>query len=428
MDIIRDKFTSKKDPGAFTPKQAIYAAALGTVGLGSVGGMAVAIYMGGPGAVLWVVVVGLFAGILKFSEIYLGHKYREIENVDSAKNGNSDIHYVGGPFKYFEASFKLLKMPKFGRAIGKLYAFIMIFATFVTTNMFQCGQTSLILSQNFPILEKFTWAMGLVAVAIIGAAILGGISAIGRIAGALVPFMTISYIISALIVLIFNFTNIPMALLEIVRSAFNVKAATGGLFGAIAYGGLRAMFTTESGSGTSSVPHSSAKTKDPVMEGCTGFVEVLFPIVVCVMTGLVIVVTGAHKIGGVGVVMTGNAFKSVADWFSLVLVVQIPFLAMTTAIAWGAIYGPTAWNYFFNVKPDNKLPGQIFKVIFLMFSFAGFVVTDQSFIVRTGDYFWITMCMPNILVLFLMRNYIKDDLSDYIKRLKNGEIKEVKEA
>lgn len=412
IKIVRDKFTVQTDPGAFTPKQAIYTAALGTVGLGSVGGMAVAISMGGPGAVFWVVVMGFFLSSLKFADIFLGHRFRDVNQ----QAGTAD----GGPFKYIDRSFEYLKMPFFGKIIGKTYAFIMIIAAFVTTNMFQCGQTSLIMTQNFPFLANYTWIMGGLAVILIGFSIIGGSSGVAKIAGALVPFMTVSYILSTIIILVFNFANLGNALLIIFQEAFNLKALTGGFFGGLAYGSLRSLFTTESGSGTSAIAHSSAKTKDPVMEGCTGFIEILFPMTVCFMTGLIIVVTESYKISGLGVVMTANAFSSVASWFPYLLTLQVPFLALTTAIAWG-MYGEKTWNYFF----AGKLPGWLYKVIFLICSFVGFIAKDQSIVVRTGDYIWITMCVPNLIVIFLMRNFIGDHLKAYVKKLKAGEIKEV---
>lgn len=412
VDIVRDKFTKKSDLGAFTPKQAIYTAALSTVGLGSVGGMAVAISMGGVGAVFWVFIMGFIFSTLKFSEIFLGHKFRRVDEFNKSAEG--------GPFDYIDKSFEFLKMPFAGRVLGKVYAFIMIITAFVTTNMFQCGQTSLIIVQNFPILSDYTWILGLGAVALIGISILGGASSIARIAGALVPFMTISYILSAFVIILFNLKAMPLALKLIMQDAFNFKAMSGGFFGSIAYGALRSLFTTESGSGTSAIAHSSSKTKDPVMEGCTAFIEFMFPMVVCVMTGLIIVVTESYKINGLGVVMTANAFRSVADWFPMLLTFQVPFLALTTSIAWG-LYGEKTWNYFFN----GRVPGWIYKSIFLICSFIGFIAKDQSIVVRTGDYLWISMCVPNLIVIFLMRNFIYDHLVEYKRKLKSGEIKQV---
>lgn len=412
LDIVKDKYTVKTDPGSFTPKQAIYTAALSTVGLGSVGGMAVAISYGGAGAVFWMTVMGFFLATLKFSEIVLGHKFRQ---VNLEKNTAE-----GGPFQYIEKSFELLKMPFFGKSLGKVYALIMIFAAFITTNMFQCGQTALILGQNFPVLEQYSWVMGIIGVVLIGVSIIGGMSGVAKIGGALVPFMTVSYVISAFVILIVNYASLGDALIRIVKEAFNFKAMSGGFFGGLAYGALRSLFTTESGSGTSAIAHSSSKTKEPIMEGCTAFIEFLFPMIVCLMTGLIIVATGSDQIQGVGVVMTGNAFKSVSSWFPMLLTFQVPFLALTTSIAWG-MYGERTWGYFFN----NKVPTWIFKVIFLMCTYIGFVAKDQSLIVRTGDYLWITMSLPNLIVIFMMRNVIAADLKDYLERLKSGKIKKV---
>jgi AGCS family alanine or glycine:cation symporter len=415
IDVVKDKYTDKNAPGAFTPKEAIYAAALGTVGLGSVGGMAVAIGFGGPGAVFWIVVMGVILSTLKFSEIALGHKFRTIDKEEGKA--------FGGPFKYMEESFKFLKMPKTGKFIGKFYGFLMLLCVFFSTNMFQCGQTVLVLESNFDIFqsEMSHWILGGIAVALIGLTISGGLEGISKISNKLVPFMTVSYILAALIILIVNINGLPEAFSTIIHEAFNLKAATGGLIGGIAYGSLRSMYTTEAGSGTSAISHSSAKTKHHVMEGCTGFIEVLFPMVVCLMTGLIVVVTKSHEMkNAIGVVMTSNAFASVASWFPIILTVQVPFLAITTAITWG-LYGDRVWSYFFG----SKAPKLLFKILFLLCTLGGFVIKDQSLVVRLADYVWISMVVPNVIVLFLMRNVIKADLVDYLKKLKSGEIAKV---
>jgi AGCS family alanine or glycine:cation symporter len=155
------------------------------------------------------------------------------------------------------------------------------------------------------------------------------------------------------------------------------------------------------------------------MEGCTGFIEVLFPMIVCLMTGLIVVATNSHTISGaVGVVMTSNAFASVASWFPIILTIQVPFLALTTAIAWG-LYGDRVWKYLFG----DSMPDWIFKIIYLTFTFGGFVIIDQTLIIRLADYIWISMVVPNVITLFMMRNIIKADLDDYLRRLKSGEIR-----
>ena len=432
LDIVKDKYTDKNAPGDFTPKQAIYTAALGTVGLGSVAGMAVAIGFGGPGAVFWLVIMGIVLSTLKFAEIALGHKFR---TVDLEKNTA-----YGGPFQYIAESFKVLKLPKFGKFIGKFYAIMMMLAVFFATNMFQCGQTALVLGDNLSFLKQsnstpfladiighseaittniYCWILGVIVVLLIGLTIIGGMSGVAKIAGALVPFMTISYVLCALVILIVNFAKIPYAINVIMVEAFNLKAATGGLIGGIAYGSLRSMYTSESGAGTSAISHSSAKTKEPIMEGCTGFVEVLFPMIVCIMTGLIVVATESYKIeGAVGVVMTSNAFASVSSWFPALLTIQVPFLALTTAIAWG-LYGDRVWKNLFG----DTLPDWLFKILYLGCTFGGFVIIDQTLVIRLADYIWISMVLPNVITLLFMRNILKADLVDYLRRLKSGEIK-----
>ncbi len=435
IDVVKDKYTDKNSPGDFTPKQAIYTAAMGTVGMGSVSGMAVAIGLGGPGAVFWLVVMGIILPILKFSEIALGHKFRV---VDREKNTA-----YGGPFKYIAESFKFLKMPKLGGFIGKFYACMMIFAVFFSTNMFQCGQTASVIGDNIKIFSPsnstgflsdllgnseaitsniYLWILGIAVAFVIGITIIGGATGIAKIASAVVPFMTISYILSCLVILLFNATKIPDALAVIFHDAFTFKAAGGGLLGGIIYGSIRSMYTNESGAGTSAISHSSAKTTEHIMEGCTGFIEAMFPMVVCIMTGLIVVATKSHELpGAVGIVMTNNAFASVAPWFPMLLTIQVPFLALTTAIAWG-LYGDRVWKYLFG----DSMPDWIFKALFLTCTFLGFVITDQSIIIRLADYVWISMVVPNVITLLLMRNVLKADLLDYLRRLKSGEIKALK--
>lgn len=415
LDVVRDKYTNKNAPGSFTPKEAIYAAALGTVGLGSVGGMAVAIGVGGPGAVFWVVVAGIVCSVLKFSEIALGHKFRTIDREKGTASG--------GPFQYIEESVKFLKMPKFGKFLGKFYGIFMVLAVFSATSMFQCGQTMLVLESNFDILKSDLshWIVGLVGAGLVGLSIIGGLEGISKIAGALVPFMTISYVICTIVILIVNASHLPEAFSVIMHSAFDLKAITGGLVGGLAYGALRALYTTESGAGTSAIAHSSAKTEHHIMEGCTAFIEVLFPMIVCLTTGLIVVATKSYEMkNAVGVVMTSNAFGTVASWFPLLLTIQVPFLAITTAITWG-LYGEKVWVYLFG----DTLPRWIFKPLFLLVVLSGFIIRDQSFVARLADYIWISLVVPNVIVLLLMRNVIKDDMVEYIKKIKSGQIKKV---
>ena len=411
IDVVKDKYTNKKAPGSLTPKEAIFAAALGTVGLGSVGGMAAAVAYGGPGAVFWVVVAGIVVSTLKFAEVALGHKFRTVDEKEGTASGS--------PFEYMRKSFEYLKMPKTGVFIGKFYGFVFLLATFFTVCMFQCGQTIVILESNFDILKSDMshWIIGSLVTALVGIAISGGLEGMSKIANKLVPFMTISYVISAIVIIIVNGSALPSALSLIMTEAFNTKAMTGGLIGGIVQGTLRAIFTSESGSGTSAISHSSAKTEHHIMEGCTGFIEVLFPLTVCFLTGLIVVITGAYSSNAVGVGITSNAFASVASWFPYILTIQVPFLAITTVITWG-VYGDKAWTNFFG----NTIPRILFKVLFLICALSGFVLRDQTLVLRLADYSWLSLVVPNVILLLLMRNVLKKDMVDYISKIKSGDI------
>lgn len=413
IDVVKGKYTSMQDPGNITHSQAIFTAALSTVGLGSVAGVAIAVSIGGPGAVFWLFIAGFLGMATKFGEIAMGHKYRTIN-----QEGIS-----GGPFLYMKKGMTDIGLPKLGVFLGACYAFAMIITSFGAPNMFQTNQTALVLSQQFSFLAEHNIIITMIILIPIAIVVLGDAQGIARLAGTVVPFMTVFYIVASIIVLLFNYKNLGSAIVLIVKDAFNPAAASAGIVGSMVAGFSRAVFATESGGGTAAIAHAPSKTKEHIREGCTAFIEVLLALSVCTMTGLVIVVTNSYLqktscVGGIAI--TNNAFKTVHPYFSIVLSVAVYFLAVTTAMGW-SYFGTMSWLYLF-----KKRGLFIYRAAFLLFSWYGIVAGEAREIIVLCDIVWNIAMLPNLFALLFMGPMIRRELNDYIDRYKKGAFKAIK--
>ena len=408
IDVVRGKYSSDKDPGKISHTEAIYTAALSTVGLGSVSGVAIAVVAGGPGAVVWMVIAGFTCMSLKFSEILMGHKYRTIKE---------DGEILGGPFNYIKQALAEKKIGKLGSILGVFYAIALFGTSLGAANMFQSNQTAEVLMDNFQWLNGHSHLIGLSIVIMVGLVIIGGMKVLAKVASAMVPFTTVFYLIAVLVIIVMNIDKLPATLYFMLREAFNTKAISGGIVGIASIGFARAMYSTEAGGGTSAIAHASAKTTESVRAGCAGFIEILFALFVCTFTGIAITITGVYKdapgVGGILVIK--DAFASVASWFPAVLAISVPFLAVTTIIAW-SYYGSMAWRFVFG---NRGL--MIFRIIFLSATYYGAIAKDTGLIIELCDYIWLAATIPNILTLYILSSQIKHDLDKYEKKLKNKE-------
>ncbi len=288
-NVIRGKYDKSGGPGAINHFQALSAALSATVGLGNIGGVAVAIALGGPGAVFWMWVVGAIGMALKTTEVSLAMLYR---NTDDPENPH------GGAMWVAKRGFAKMspKLAKLGGVVGGIFCITLLISTITGGNMFQAWNVGIVTEQNFGVPQQVT---GIILTVLVGMVIIGGIKRIGAVAGRLVPFMCITYLLGALYVLAVNITNIPDLLALIVKGAFSPLHAhgafLGGTFGyAFLWGMKRALFSNEAGQGSSPIAHSAARTDEPVREGIVAGLEPFIDtILVCTITSLVILSSGA---------------------------------------------------------------------------------------------------------------------------------------
>ena len=284
--VIRGAYDDPNDPGAINHFQALSAALSGTVGLGNIGGVALAIALGGPGAVFWMWVVGVLGMAIKLTEVTMSMLYRNADDPDNPH---------GGPMWVAEKALTKANWPRLGRAIGIVFCVSMIISTATGGNMFQAWNVGEMTRAYYGVP---TWISGIVLALLVGAVIIGGIRRIGRFAGTVVPLMVAAYLATGLWVLFNNLGEIPAMFALIVASAFSPATATGAFVGgsvffAFQIGMKRAIFSNEAGQGSSPMVHAAAKTDEPVREGVVAGLEPFIDtIVVCTFTALIVLSTG----------------------------------------------------------------------------------------------------------------------------------------
>jgi len=405
--ITRGKYDDDDDPGEVSHFQALSSALSATVGLGNIAGVAVAVGAGGPGAVFWMVVAAFFGMCSKFSECTLGQMYRQVD-----VKGNVS----GGPMRYLDSGLKEMGFGRFGKVLAVMFSIMCIGGSFGGGNMFQANQSYAQVSQVLPFLDSGVGAVGygVLLAALVGVVIIGGIKRIGKVAGYIVPIMCGVYVIAGFIVLFANASEIPSAFGKIVGEAFSPSAIGGGMLGVLIQGFRRAAFSNEAGVGSASIAHSAAATDEPVREGIVALLEPFIDtIIVCTMTGLVVVITGAYAENLEGVEMTSRAFNTVIPGFRYVLSFAVFMFAFSTMISW-SYYGERCWTYLFGTGTS-----MVYKVVFLLFVVVGSVLKLGS-VIDFSDLMILGMAFPNILGMYFLSGKVKRAFDDYWKRLKSG--------
>ena len=413
IDIIKGKYTNEDDPGEVTHFQALSTALSGTVGLGNIAGVAIAISTGGPGATFWMIIFGLFSMSAKFVECALGVRYRD-EHADGTVSG--------GAMYYLRKGLAERGMGKLGVILAGFFAIMAVGASFAGGNMFQVNQAAEqfigITGGQDTFIGQSTWVFGVMMAILVGAVIIGGIKSIARVTEKVVPFMCGIYVLAAVAVIIANIGHVPEAFAEIVAGAVDGDALAGGLIGTLIIGMQRATFSNEAGVGSAAIAHSAVKTSEPVTEGFVASLEPFVDtVVVCTMTALVIVISGLHKGDAEGITLTSDAFATVIDWFPYLLAVAVLLFAFSTMISW-SYYGVKAWGYIF-----GKTPGSIitYKVIFCLFIVVGASVNREP-IVGFGDGMLFAMSLPNIIGCYILAPLVKQDMKSFLRRIKKGTI------
>ncbi len=413
--LAKGDYSDPNDAGEVSHFQALATALSGTVGLGNIAGVAVAISLGGPGATFWMILAGLIGMSSKFAECTLAVKYR---------NEYADGTVSGGPMYYLKKGLAERGHAGLGRVLGAAFAICCVFGSFGAGNMFQANQSYLqflnITGGDASWLAGKGWLFGLIMAALVGVVIIGGIKSIARVTDKLVPGMALLYVSAALVVIVAHIGQVPAAFGAIIHGAFSPEGVAGGFVGVLIQGFRRATFSNEAGVGSAPIAHSAVRTKTPVTEG---FVSLLEPfidtVVICTMTALVVIITGAYQQEGLaGVAITDQAFGTVFPWFSYVLTLAVFLFAYSTQISW-SYYGLKAWTYLFGEGLAKELT---YKAIFCCFIVLG-ASLQLGAIIDFSDAMFFSMALINIVGLYILAPVVKREYATYWAKLKRGEIR-----
>jgi len=457
VHVTAGKFDNPDDEGEVNHFQALTAALSATVGLGNIAGVAIAIMVGGPGATFWMIIAGLLGMSSKFTECTLGQKFREVR---------SDGRIMGGAMFYLSKGLSNMKLAALGKVLAVLFAVLCVFASLGGGNAFQVNQSgnavrAQILEKETKQLNKlkqqiaeaetagnaeraaelkaeqtalerdmqrvatrFNWIYGVILAVMVGIVIIGGIRRIAATAEKIVPAMCVVYIAACLWILLMNITAIPAAFGIIFREAFTPEAGYGGFLGVLIMGFRRAAFSNEAGVGSAAIAHSAARTEYPVREGVVALLEPFIDtVVVCTMTALVIIITGAYNdpryaqyvADNNGAALTSNAMEEQLWWFPYVLSVAVVLFAYSTMISW-SYYGERCWAYLFGDRAS-----MVYRIIFVLFVVLGSVMSATN-VLDLSDLMILGMAFPNILGVVLLSGLVKRDLDEYWNKLKAGEL------
>lgn len=542
IEVVTGKYDNPDDPGEVSHFQALSSALSATVGLGNIAGVAIAVSIGGPGAIFWMMMTAFFGMTSKFAECTLGQMYRRRDALGNVS---------GGPMVYLRDGLDEIGWPNLGKYLSVLFAILCIGGSFGGGNMFQANQSfsgmaqlvpwldgaraqgkvelratqpvelnysrhymrvsrpAMKLAENdneklgkkllylptadlkvsladwqrkgdlyvYPIEVKArhtgelynvkqdtieeilfgeykgprqvdfaqlpgisvhnptplqggednrAWLFGLVLMVLVGVVIVGGIQSIGKVAEKIVPLMCGIYLVAGMVVILFNIEKLPSALNIIIDGAFTPVAGVGGLIGVFIQGVKRAAFSSEAGVGSAAIAHSAAKTDEPVREGIVALLEPFIDtIVVCFMTGMVIVITGAHVDPAnatlEGVEVTSAAFGTVIPWFPYVLSIAVFLFAYSTMISW-SYYGERCWTFLFGSGQSMT-----YRIIFLIFVWIG-SVSNMSNVTDFSDLMILSMAFPNIVGVIMLSGKLRDALESYWSRHKAGKFRTFKKG
>ncbi|RLD62141.1 MAG: amino acid carrier protein [Bacteroidetes bacterium] len=423
IQLVSGKYDNPDDKGEVTHFQALTTALSATVGLGNIAGVAVAISIGGPGATLWMIVAGLLGMASKFTECTLGVKYRKID-----ENGVVS----GGAMYYLRDGLKNKGMKGLGVVLAFVFAVLVIGASFGGGNMFQANQAFAQLAYVAPGISNHGFCFGVIMAILVGIVIIGGIKSIANVTDKVVPVMAVVYVGAALVIIFMNISRTGEAFGLIWNGAFDADALKGGFIGVLIVGFQRAAFSNEAGVGSAAIAHSAVKTDTPVTEG---FVALLEPfvdtVVICTMTALVLIFTGTYEnaLHLEGAQLTSHAFSSVISWFPYVLVIAIFLFAFSTMISW-SYYGLKGFDYLFGDFSEKYFKSRnvakyIYFIMFLFFVVVG-ASSNLGSVMDFSDMMILSMAVPNILGLLILAPEVRRDLTNYLRKLKNGEIKAYK--
>ena len=424
---IPDTIRIEGKEGEVSHFQALTAAVSGTVGLGNIAGVAVAIAMGGPGATFWMILAGLLGMSSKFVECTLGVKYRDID-----ENG---VVY-GGPMYYLSKGLRERGMAGLGKILAVIFAVFCVGASFGGGNAFQANQAVAQITTVMALEGNSIKALlGFVLAVLVGVVIIGGIKRIGSVTEKVVPFMAGMYVLAALVIIFSNITFLDDAFVLIFSQAFTPAAGIGGMVGVLIVGFQRAAFSNEAGVGSAAIAHSAVQTRYPASEGIVALLEPFIDtVVICTMTALVIIFfnhSEAFTYGNLdplnnvilndtgqslgGVDLTSAAFDAVIPGFSYLLTLAIVLFAFSTMLSW-SYYGLQSWKYLFG---RSKTSDYLFKAMFLLFIIVGSAATLDA-VIKFSDAMILALVFPNMIGLLILFPRVKEELNRYLKAIRSS--------
>lgn len=424
FQLVRGDYNDPTAAGEVSHFQALSTALSGTVGLGNIAGVAVAVSLGGPGATFWMILAGLLGMSSKFAECTLGVKYR---------NEYTDGTVSGGPMYYLSKGLaeRSEKLKTLGRVLAVLFAIFCVGGSVGGGNMFQANQSFMqlvaVTGGEASWLAGKGWLYGIIVAVLVGLVVLGGIQSIARVTSRVVPFMAVIYVTAGLVIILINISEVPAAFAAIFHGAFSAEGVAGGVVGVLFQGFKRAAFSNEAGVGSAAIAHSAVKTSRPVTEGFVALYEPFVDtVVVCTITALVIIITGTWNPSvdpSQGVALTSAAFESAIPWFPWVLTLAVLLFAFSTMLSW-SYYGLKAWTYLFG---ESLITDLVFKFLFLFFIVVGSSMKLGS-VIDFSDAMIFAMAFPNILGIYFLLPVVKKELDEYWSDYQHGRLKKFGKA
>ena len=410
--VVRGDFADARAQGELTPFQALTTAISGTVGVGNIAHVAIAVSVGGPGALFWLVVAGFLGMSTKFAECMLAVRYREIDAYGVVS---------GGPMYTLRKGLAERGWPRLGRALAAYYAFCILVGALGIGCMFQSNQAFVqlvgVTGGEASFFANRGWLVGLALAALVGVVIIGGIRSIAEVTQRLVPFMALLYALMAFVVIGANLEKLPGAIVAIVQGAFSPEGVTGGVIAVMVLGFRRAAFSNEAGIGSAAIVHATARTDEPVTQGFAALLEPFVDtILICSLTALVITVTvydPENPVAGLsGVELTSAAMESVVPWFPLPLALIVALFAYSTMISW-SYYGLEGWLYL--LGESHRL-----RVAYFAIFCAGVVVGATArleAVLDFSDALIFAMALANVFGLYALAPVVRRELDTYWTRI-----------
>ena len=427
--MIKNEEEAEGAKGEITSFAALCTALSATIGTGNIVGVATAVGAGGPGALFWMIVAAFFGRATKYSEGLLAVKYRVVAE---------DGHSLGGPFYYIERG-----MGAKWKWLAKLFAFFGVcvglfgIGTFSQVNGIASAVNGFFDPNNqhsvkiLPFLGEYSWSVviaSLILAFCVAAVLIGGVKRIASVSQIIVPFMAIIYVVFVIILVICNITEVPAAIVTIVKAAFNPRAVTGGVVGsmivAMQKGVARGIFSNEAGLGSAPIAAAAAQTKEPVRQGLVSMTGTFIDtIVICTLTGLSIVLTGAWQVEGLeGVQVTTYAFQNglpfPAEVSSFILMLCLVFFAFTTILGWD-YYSERCLEY---LSGGNMKHVKVYRWIYILAVFIGPYMTVSA-VWTIADIFNGLMAIPNMIALFALSGVVVKETKDFLRRHNESQYK-----